>query len=303
MANELAVVDFDLTKNLAAMYQVPPSELVKAVKAHCFPSGAASDAQLIMFLTACRERGLNPFMKEVYAFTQGGRLQIGVEVDGWIRKANEHPQFDGCKFHDEYANGKIFSVTCQIFRKDRKHPGEYTALFSEWNMPSSQVWKDKPRHMLAVKAFNQCARFTLGLTGITDDAPSAIAAAASNGELREEAVKKAEIVDEQTGEVVNAPAPPAEVRTEEAAQITSAGDERGADQPASPKTEEPKMEEAAKPKGRPKSARTRLKEMAGAMPAARVTVALGQAGVTKLDDVSEEQAAKILERWEKRGNK
>jgi phage recombination protein Bet len=318
MANELTVVEqADLTKDLASLYRVTPGELIKTVKAQCFPGGAASDAQLVMFLTVCRERKLNPFMKEVYAFMQGGKMQIGVEIDGWIRKANEHPQYDGCSFDDSYVNDKLFSVTCKIFRKDRKHAGEYTALFSEWNVSSNQVWKDKPRHMLGIKAFNQCARFTLGLTGITDEeaqefaGASGAASAPVVAEEPEEAVVVA--VDEETGEVVGA-TPPEELNESAAGAQAESESSRSAgstpapaqppyktvkEQVAAAMPENAKIAEEEKKRGRPKSAKTKLKEMN--LPSARITVICGQAGVAKLDDLTEEQAAAAVARLEKRG--
>lgn len=299
MPNELTVIESaPLTQDLATQYRVTPRELIKTIKAQCFPGGAASDAQLVMFLTVCRERKLNPFMKEVYAFMQGGKMQIGVEIDGWIRKANEHPMYDGCSFDDTYVNDKLFSVTCKIFRKDRKHAGEYTALFSEWNVPSSQPWKDKPRHMLGVKAFNQCARFTLGLTGISDEEAREFAAVngAASAQVAEE-VEEAEVVDEATGEVVGA-TPPADLKPE--TKIEDAPSAEPTPQTAEPATQSPPSEPESAKRGRPRSAKARLKELSVGVAAARITVLCGQAGVASLDEMSEEQAAAAVAKLERR---
>jgi len=45
----------------------------------------------------------------------------------------------------------------------------------------------------------------------------------------------------------------------------------------------------------------KLKELWAALPSARQTVMLGQAGVAKFDDLTDEQASKIVEKIEKRG--
>ncbi len=314
MANELTVVEqTDLTKDLASLYRVTPGELIKTLKTMCFPAGAASDAQLIMFLTVCRERKLNPLMKEVYPLiSKDGKMTVNVEVDGWIRKAQEHAQFEGFEAIDEYKDNKIFAVTCKIFRKDwAKRHGEYRALLSEWYVPSNGVWVAKPRHMLFIKAFNEAVRFTLGLTGISDDTDAAFMAAdgavtadraASAPAVVAEEPEEAVVVNEETGEVVGA-TPPAEVmqptdevsegQTAPSTPATPVSTEQGESASPAPQAE------PAKPKGRPKSAKTKLKEMN--LPSARVTVICGQAGVAKLDDLTEEQAAAAVARLEKRG--
>ena len=328
MATEMETSD--LTKEVAALYRVPPNELVRTIKAQCFPNGAASDSQLMMFLTVCRERRLNPFLKEVYAFMQDGKMQIGVEVDGWIRKAQEHSQYDGCEFIDKYGDDKkIFSVTCRIHRKDWKRPGEYTALLSEWNKPSNAVWTQKPRHMLAIKAFNQAVRWTLGLTGFGD---------------ADDIRATVERVNTDTGEVLNPETPPPDAIETTATKVEDkpSGGSSQPDQAAGAGAEAtPPLADATgtggtsakepekKKRGRPRNVTlvrdplpSAAAESAPAattngtaapataadlqgfvaahnVPQARVNMALTKAGVERMDQLDAEQSAAILAQFTK----
>ena len=53
----------------------------------------ASDAQLKMFIEVCRTTGLNPFLKEIWYVAEKGIIMAG--RDGYLRVANENPNFDG----------------------------------------------------------------------------------------------------------------------------------------------------------------------------------------------------------------
>lgn len=306
MANEL--VNVDLTRDLATEYSLPPDEFLKTIKAVCFPDGAASDAQLIVFLQHARHYGLNPLAREIYAFVKNGRMSIGVQVDGWIRKAQEHPQFAGFHFKDTVVDGKLVAVTCVMHRKDWSHPGEYTAYLAEWGR-TTDVWKSMPRHQLAVKAFNQCCRFTLGMTGIYDPddleriAEHPVAHVTDNGH-----VEDAHVVDESTGEVVGATPPPPEEELKSPVPPTPAADEGGSPQPSSPPQDtapatKPTAEATPPKRGRPKGARARLAELVKGLPKARETVMLGQLGVAKWEELTDAQVATTIERIEKRMGK
>src|ERR1043165_2497532 len=88
-----------LTRELASAYKVEPQELIRTVKAMCFDGGAASDAQLMVFLTISKQLDLSPFNRELYAFVKNGRMQTIVGYDGWVKLCNRHPQFAGFSFH------------------------------------------------------------------------------------------------------------------------------------------------------------------------------------------------------------
>lgn len=130
----------------------------------------ASPQEILQMLVVCSEHGLNPFTKEIYAFKQGSKLQPLIGFDGWIRIANSNPNYDGhCFAFTDGEDGKPVSCRCTIYRKDRTHPVEVEEFYSENNMPSSPVWKQRPRRMLMIRALAQAVRQAFGVSGIHHD--------------------------------------------------------------------------------------------------------------------------------------
>lgn len=112
--------------------------------------------------------GLNPLLKEIYAFPKrGGGIVPMVGIDGWIRLANEHPQFDGIEFeHIEDDNGNIRAMEGILYRKDRERPIKMLIETDEFKVDSNPNWKSRPRHMTWVRCYCQTVRVGLGLTGL-----------------------------------------------------------------------------------------------------------------------------------------
>lgn len=176
-----------LTNKLAAQFDMGDgSGLTDVLKATAFKSGTqVSDAQMTALLVVANQYGLNPFTREIFAFPDKGGIVPVVGVDGWSRIMNNHPQFDGMdfKFDEEAA-----SCTCIIHRKDRSHPISATEYLAECRRDNSPAWKSHPRRMLRHKAMIQAARLAFGFAGIYD---------------QDEAERIVEVIDGQTGEVVN----------------------------------------------------------------------------------------------------
>lgn len=128
-----------------------------------------SNEQLVAFLVVAKEYNLSPFTKEIFAFpAKGGGIQPIVSIDGWLKIINSQPQFDGMEFADKYGeSGKLASVTCRIYRKDRDHPIEVTEYMAECER-NTDTWKRWPARMLRHKATIQCARYAFGFSGIID---------------------------------------------------------------------------------------------------------------------------------------
>ena len=71
----------------------------------------ATDAQLRMFLEVCKKTGLDPFLKEVWYIAEKNLIMAG--RDGYLRVANENPQFDGMDTRVERdENNKPIKATC-----------------------------------------------------------------------------------------------------------------------------------------------------------------------------------------------
>src|SRR4029434_1523006 len=131
----------------------------------CLSDKPVTNEQLAALLLVAERHRLDPFTKELYAYPDkaGGIVPV-VGIDGWLRIINEHPMFDGMETHWDNAEG---SMTCTIWRKDRRHPIVVTEYLSECRR-NTEPWKMVHR-MMRHKATMQCGRYAFGFAGIHDD--------------------------------------------------------------------------------------------------------------------------------------
>ena len=155
MSNQLVV-------KFAEKYSVDQSKVLTTLKNTCF-KGQVSDEQMTALMIVADQYGLNPFIKEIYAFPDknNGIVPV-VGVDGWSRIINGNQLLDGIDFEQDDD-----SCTCRIYRKDRNHPVTVTEYLSECKRPT-QPWQSHPKRMLRHKALIQCARLAFGFVGIFD---------------------------------------------------------------------------------------------------------------------------------------
>lgn len=162
---------------MATHLKVNEQELQNIVLNTVMPSGKNPTVeQFNVFIAVANEYKLNPLTKEIYAFpTKGGGIQPIVSIDGWLKIINSHPSFDGMAFEDGFDdNGNLKSVTCKMFRTDRKHSVEVIEYLAECQGDTEDKYKNKtpwgkfPARMLRHKATIQCARYAFGFSGIID---------------------------------------------------------------------------------------------------------------------------------------
>lgn len=134
------------------------------------PGAEVTEAQMMALLVVANEYGLNPFLKEIYAFpAKGGGIVPLVSVDGWSRIVNSRPEFKSVTFAyppDETAPNDYY-VECTIERHDRSAPIVIREYYAECAR-DTEPWKSHPRRMTRHKAFIQCARMAFGYGGIYD---------------------------------------------------------------------------------------------------------------------------------------
>lgn len=162
---ETTIAKRSVIASLASKLDVDPAKLYPMLKRTCFAACRTDDEFMAMCMVA-NTYGLNPVLKEIYAFQSGrnGAVVPIVGVDGWTRIINSHPAIDGIEF-DEPEDGS--RCTAVIYRKDRQHPVKVT----EWMdvcKGSTPPWLKWPRRMLRHKALIQCARIAFGFSGIYD---------------------------------------------------------------------------------------------------------------------------------------
>ena len=163
MSNELSVI-----AAMAGQYGLSAPDFERTVRDTCGCKGATPE-QFAAFLMVAREYGLNPLVKEIYAFpSKAGGIQPIVSIDGWLRMANDHEQFDGIEHHDHLdPEGNLVSITARLYRKDRSHPTTCTEYLVECRQ-GTEPWKKWPARMLRHKATIQAIRYGLGFSGIAD---------------------------------------------------------------------------------------------------------------------------------------
>lgn len=152
---------------MAGKFNVEPKKLLETLKNTVFRG--ATDDELMTLVVVSNEYGLNPLLKEIYAFpAKGGGIVPVVSIDGWIRMMNDHPQFDGIDYEFEHSDdGKLIACTSVIYRKDRSKPVRVTEYMVECRR-NTEPWKMEHR-MLRHKATIQGARVAFGFSGITDE--------------------------------------------------------------------------------------------------------------------------------------
>ena len=156
-----------LLDGMAAKYGLAPQEFSATVRAACGMPNATPE-EFAAFVSVCREYGLNPITRQIYAMPKkGGGLIPVVGIDGWIHLINSHPQADGFEFDVHENGGELVAITCRMYRKDRAHPVEVTEYLAEC-IRVSEPWKMKHR-MLRHKALTQAARYAFGFSGIYDE--------------------------------------------------------------------------------------------------------------------------------------
>jgi phage recombination protein Bet len=152
---------------LASKLHCDPQKLLSTLTSTVFKG--ANPEELLALVVVANVYGLNPLLKELYAFpAKGGGIVPIVSIDGWLRIINDHPQMDGLRTTiEDGPDGLPISCTCEIFRKDRSYPTVATEYYSECKR-TTEPWKMAHR-MLRHKAIMQCARIAFGFSGIHDE--------------------------------------------------------------------------------------------------------------------------------------
>lgn len=143
----------------------------------------ATNAEMTVVSSIFAKYDLNPFIREGHAFVSGGKLQVMIGLDGWLKIANRHPEFDGYEQFDNFDDkGDLVSVTTKIYVKNRRFPTPHTEYMKEAFASTSPAWKKFPFRMLAGKSLGQCVRKAFGVSEVLDDdEASRIAANSQSG--------------------------------------------------------------------------------------------------------------------------
>lgn len=126
----------------------------------------SNPSQFKMFIEVCKATGLNPFLKEIW-FVPGVGVMAG--RDGYLRVANEHPQFDGMEtLVERDEHGIPIKATCKVWRKDRSHPITCEAYYNEYKK-SSQVWTTYKSAMIGKVAEVLALKRSFSINGVVSE--------------------------------------------------------------------------------------------------------------------------------------
>lgn len=126
----------------------------------------ATPSQFRMFIEICTSTGLNPFLKEIW-FVPGVGVMAG--RDGYLRVANEHPQFDGMEtLVERDEKGIPIKATCKVWRKDRSHPITCEAYYNEYKKASS-VWATYKSAMIGKVAEVLALKRSFSINGVVTE--------------------------------------------------------------------------------------------------------------------------------------
>ncbi len=127
----------------------------------------ATPAQLAMFLQVCKRTGLDPFLKEIWYVAEKGIIMAG--RDGYLRVANENPQFDGIETRVERTEAGIpIKAVCTVWRKDRSHPTICEAYYNEYKS-GSPVWTKYPSAMISKVAEVLALKRSFAINGVVSE--------------------------------------------------------------------------------------------------------------------------------------
>jgi phage recombination protein Bet len=193
---------------LATRLQVSEAEVKQSLTETVFKK--ASDAQMTALCIVANEYGLNPFVKELYAFPSQNGIVPMVSIDGWLRIINGHPQYAGMdiRYADEIATvGKSKPcpeyIEVSIHRKDRPNVSTPIREYLDECYRNTEPWNNMTRRMLRHKAIMQAARVEMSLHGIYDEDEAAdILAREGKRIVADGDVYDVVAVEEETGEVI-----------------------------------------------------------------------------------------------------
>ncbi len=172
---------------MAARLNVEPGKLLDTLKETVFRG--ASNNELLALVVVANEFGLNPLLRQLYAFPgKNGGIVPMVPIDGWCAIVNRQHNFDGCEFSyvEDEQSGKPHSCTCTMHLKDRSRPVIVTEYYNECYR-KTEPWTTMPRRMLRHKAYIQAGRLAFGFTGVFDE-----------DEARDQAASNFQIPDTKT---------------------------------------------------------------------------------------------------------
>ncbi|ABR48756.1 phage recombination protein Bet [Alkaliphilus metalliredigens QYMF] len=132
-----------------------------------------SEQEIVMFINLCKYQKLNPFLNEAYLVKfKGAPAQLITSKEAYMKRAFDHPKFDGIKAGIIVQRGEetlelegSFSLPgdqllggwAEVYVKDKKYPYITKINIDEFNKGQA-TWKAMPKTMIRKTALVQALR-------------------------------------------------------------------------------------------------------------------------------------------------
>jgi len=184
MANEIVQINAD---KIAALTGFKPEEI--AIVKNTVAKGT-TDTELAYFLNMAKSSNLNPFMKEIWCYKDNkGNLLVFAGRDGFLKKAQENPRWNGMTSSEVCLNDKfemdIISGTAKHvpnYKERGKILGAYAIIkpkgcdlatiewanFDKYNK-GQYTWSAYPEDMIKKVAETHALKKAFGITGLQSE--------------------------------------------------------------------------------------------------------------------------------------
>ena len=149
-----------------------------------------TDTELAYFLNVCKSVELNPFLKEIWCYKDNkGHLLVFAGRDGFLKKAQESPAWNGMTSADVHENdkfemdipnakvihttngkdrGKIIGAYAIVKPKNCEYPTIEWADFDTYNK-NQFTWSSHPADMIKKVAETHALKKAFGITGLQSE--------------------------------------------------------------------------------------------------------------------------------------
>lgn len=145
-------------------------------------NGKVSDQEVLMFIELCKAQNLNPFVRDAYLVKMGDSYpaQIIVGKDVFIKRASEHPNFNGMRAGIvvldkneqiqeregalKLPGEELVGGWCEVYLKDKDYPTKSLVSFEEYAQKVkstgklNSMWESKGATMIRKVAQSQALR-------------------------------------------------------------------------------------------------------------------------------------------------
>lgn len=179
----MAVVQYDENKALEVRIPTGNGEvkLTPSIVRRYLVTGDApvTDQEIMMFLSLCKYRNLNPFIRDVYLIKYGKQpAAMVIAKDAYLKRAFQHPDFGGhkagiiyqdkageVKFTEGFlpVDGKLLGGWAEVYVKSWPFPLRIEVSYQEYvgrkfDGTINRTWSEKPSTMIRKVALVQALR-------------------------------------------------------------------------------------------------------------------------------------------------